>query len=188
MIYLENDDAERVIGILNANLQHIFFYGYADENINPRFARERWYRYHLPDFGYSENAMKEAAKIFMGEHDFRHFTRDREKTTMQIDEIKIHKIWNFYAIDFRAPYYRWNVIRRVVAAITQYAMGNVFDEQIFEEGCKCGLAPPEPLILMDVRYEFPFKIIKSKTRIKERFFRSFASGLVYGYLSEEKVI
>jgi len=182
VIYLATDASpDKVIGILNSNLRHIFFHGYSDEDTNPRFARQRWYRYHLPDFGYSISELQEAAAIFLGEHDFRNFTRARENTVLRIDSIEISRHCDFFVIDFRARYYLWNLIRRIVAAITAYASGHRFDEEIFNERRNFGLAPPEPLILMDVQYDFSFIPMRWKG-LPEKAFNRFSENLVYYYL------
>ena len=188
VVFIDTEENPRkVIGILNSNLEHIFFHSYSLENVNPRFAKMRWYRYHLADFGYSLEDLKEAAEIFEGEHDFRNFTRARENTTLRIDEISVEKKDGYFVIDFRAQYYLWNLIRRIVAAMTSYASGDKFGEEVFEEHRHFGLAPPEPLILMDVAYDFEFKRIRQNRRFVERNFREFAGGLVYYYIFREFV-
>ena len=179
-----DEDPRKVIGILNSNLRHIYFHSYAKVNVNPRHARSRWYRYHLPDFGYSLESLREAARIFEGEHDFRNFTRAKEGTVLRIDRIKVSRAWDFFVVDFHAQYYLWNLIRRIVAALTSYARGDEFGEEIFEKGRNFGLAPPEPLILMDVEYDFEFRRIRGNRRFRERAFREFSSGLIYHYLSK----
>ena len=180
-----DEDPDKVIGILNSNLHHIFFRGYSMNEANPRFAKLRWYRYHLPDFGYSIQDLRESAKIFQGEHDFRNFTKAKKNTVLNIEEIKVEKRNGIYIIDFRARYYLWNMIRRIVAAMSSYASGNYFDENVFEKRVNFGVAPPEPLILMDVIYDFPFTMRKLRPREKNWFFKRFSAGLVYYYLFEE---
>ena len=187
VVFLESDEKpEKVIGILNANLKYIYFHSYAERNVNPRFARQRWYRYHLPDFGYDLDSFREAALIFTGEHDFYNFTRMHSNTRIKIDEISVMRNGNCFMIDFRAQYYLWNVIRRIVAAMTAYATGKKFGEEVFDKYENFGIAPPEPLILMDVSYDFEFTPSLIKYRVREKMFRQFASGLVYRYLAEEQ--
>ena len=172
-----------VIGILNSNLRDIFFHSYVISDENPRFARMRWYRYHLPPI-YDLSILRDVARIFQGEHDFRNFTRARNNTVLKIDKIEVKEENGTIVVDFFARYYLWNLIRRIVAAMESYASGKVFDEEVFEKKTHFGLAPPEPLILMDVQYDFPFTKIKIRDKILKKFFNRFAGGLVYYYLSK----
>ena len=63
---------EAILDALNAHLKYIRFYGLAevDDGFNPRHASQRWYRYLLIDEEIDKEKIKEAAKIFVGEHDF----------------------------------------------------------------------------------------------------------------------
>ncbi len=172
-----------VIGILNSSLQNIFFHSYSMQNVNPRFAEVRWYRYHLPDI-YDISSLKDAAKVFVGKHDFRNFTRARKNTVLQIDKIKVENFNGMIVVDFFARYYLWNLIRRIVAAMQLYASGKIFNERIFDKRFNFGLAPPEPLILMDVQYNFPFIRLRIREKTLRRFFDHFAGGAIYYYLSK----
>ncbi len=172
---------EKVMGILNSNLNGIFFHSYSQENHNPRFAKQRWYRYHLPDFGYSLDSLRAASEIFVGRHDFRNFTRARDKTELEIESIEVSKECGLFTIDFRARYYLWNMIRRIVAAMTAYASGHEFGPEIFELDKNFGLAPPEPLILMDIIYDFPFTSVRWKGA-EMRAFNRFSESLVHYYI------
>ena len=175
--------AEEIVGILNSHLHNIYFHSYALKDINPRHARERWYRYHLLSRGYNLNLLKQSAKIFVGEHDFKNFTRARKNTVLKIDKIEIKKIGKIIAIDFFANHYLWNMIRRLVAAMQYYSQGNEFGGEIFEKRMNFGLAPPEGLILMDVSYDFDFEKIRIKEKWRERMERTFFSSFIYYYLS-----
>ncbi len=171
-----------VIGILNSNLNDIFFHSFSCEDVNPRFAEMRWYRYHLPKI-YNVDDLQNAANIFIGKHDFRNFTRARKNTTLKIKEIRVKSTDHFIVVDFFAQYYLWNLVRRIIAAMEFYASGNHFGEEVFEKKINFGLAPPEPLILMDVIYPFPFQKVEMRERIRRRFFNRFSAGIVYLYLS-----
>ncbi len=171
-----------VIGILNSNLLDIFFHSFSLEDVNPRFAELRWYRYHLPKI-YEVNELKSAAEIFVGEHDFRNFTKARKNTILTIEDIRVKSTDNFIVVDFFAQYYLWNLVRRIVAAMESYASGNHFGDEIFKKKINFGLAPSEPLILMDVIYPFTFKRVKIREKTRRKFFNRFSSGIVYLYLS-----
>ncbi len=184
VIWLKNSKTpEDTIGILNSNLKHIYFHSYALEDINPRHARQRWYRYHLIDFDVDYDRLKESAKIFEGEHNFKNFTRARKNTVLKIDSIGVNKFENIITIDFFAKYYLWNMLRRIVAAMEAYSLGMEFGEDVFEERRNFGLAEPHGLILMDVIYDFPFKRIRIKRKWRKKIGENYLSSLIYYYLA-----
>ncbi len=178
-------EPRKIIGILNSNLQWIYFHSFAPQDINPRHAEKRWYRYHLYDLGYNLDALRKAANIFKGEHDFRYFTRARKNTVIRIEDIKIEKQGHIILIDFYARNYLWNLIRRIVAAMEKYALGFEFGEEVFERKFNFGLAPPEPLILMDVQYKFPFITVGIPKKLRKDMAIKYLQGLIYAYLSGE---
>lgn len=183
VILVDSEEApNKVIGILNSKLKHIYFHSYSERDINPRHAKMRWYRYHLPDMGYDIDILREAATLFVGEHDFKNFTKVRSNTTLTIDAIEVTKKSDYFIIDFFAQYYLWNLIRRIVGAITAYASGTCFGKEIFSEPRNFAIAPPEPLILMDVDYGFEFKKIRESRRFKMTMYREFSKSLIYMYL------
>ena len=176
-----------LIGILNSKLRYIYFHSYSQEDVNPRHAEERWYRYHLIPRDYSLERLREVAKIFEGEHDFRNFTRVRKNTVLRINRIEVGMENGIITVDFFARNYLWNLIRRVMSAMIAYSRGEEFGDEIFEQGGNFGLAPPEPLILMDVRYNFSFKEMRMKRRLRDEFSNKFLSGMLYYYLSLGKL-
>ncbi len=180
-----NMEPRKVIGILNSNLDRIYFHSFSLHNLNPRHAEKRWYRYHLFDFNYDLKKLKYAARMFEGEHDFKNFTRARKNTVVRIDKISVKKEGNMIYIDFFARNYLWNLIRRLVAAMVKYASGMEFGEEIFEKRMNFGIAPPEPLVLMDVRYPFPFEHIGFPRRLREKMVINYLAGMVYLYLGGE---
>ncbi len=178
-------EPKRVMGILNSRLNYIYFYAYALRDINPRYADLRWYRYHILNFDYDMDLLRESAGIFQGEHDFRNFTRARKNTVIKIKKIEISENGNMILIDFYARNFLWNMIRRIVAAMLSYARGNIFGEEVFEKRKNFGLAPSEPLLLMDVVYPFEFVNLPVKRRTSEKFARSYFAGMVYLYLASK---
>jgi tRNA pseudouridine38-40 synthase len=153
---------KEILGALNAHLKHIRFYGLAevDEGFNPRYASQRWYRYILFDEEIDVEKIKEAAKVFEGKHDFSNFARVEEKDPVRtIEEIEITKEQNILILDFRAQNFLWHMVRRIVKAMFEYANGEIPLDDIkkalnAKENVDFGIAPPEPLILMDVQYDF----------------------------------
>ena len=183
VILVDSEDSpEKVIGILNSKLKHIYFHSYSERNLNPRHAKIRWYRYHLLDMGYDIDVLREAATLFEGEHDFKNFTKVRSNTTLTIDSIEVTKNSDYFILDFFAQYYLWNLIRRIVGAITAYASGTHFGQEIFSERRNFAIAPPEPLILMDIDYGFKFTKIREPRRFKISMYREFSKSLIYIYL------
>ena len=178
-----HQEPRRVIGILNSRLNYIYFYAYALQDINPRHADLRWYRYHLLNFDYDMDLLRESINIFQGKHDFRNFTRARKNTVVEIKRIEINENGNMIFIDFYARNFLWNMIRRIVAAMLSYAQGDTFGEEIFEKRKNFGLAPPEPLLLMDIIYPFDFVNMPVKMKLRERFVRNHFASMVYLYLA-----
>ncbi|TLZ64786.1 MAG: tRNA pseudouridine(38-40) synthase TruA [Methanobacteriota archaeon] len=137
------------------------------EDFRARRARERWYRYLLPG-EHELRVLNRAVGVFQGEHDFRNFTRDRERTVARIDTARASIDGNFVAIDLKAPSFRWNLVRRLVSAALRVEAGDatVGDLTIALDGpgrIDMGLAPAEPLILMDVRYNLEFSPVSDPT-------------------------
>ena len=178
---------DEILGALNAHLEDIWFYGLAevDEEFNPRHARKRWYRYFLVDEEIDIEKIEEAATLFKGEHDFSNFARVEDKDPRRnIEKIEISKEGDLLVFDFRAQSYLWHMIRRIVKALTNYAKREITLEDIrnaldTQEKKDLGIAPPEPLILMDVEYDFD--IPGDKMQIKK------VKDSIQGLLLEMKI-
>ncbi len=189
-----NTDFRRseILGAINAHLKDICFYGLAEvENtFNPRHAKERWYRYYLIDEGKSLKSVKEAASIFVGTHDFSNFARVEGNDPFRtIDSIEISKEKDFIILDFKAESYLWHMVRRMVKAITDAGNGilsydDIKDALAGKQEKDFGIAPPEPLILMDVQYDFEFDIDKAnlekmKAKLKKELNGLRLEGIIY---------
>jgi tRNA pseudouridine38-40 synthase len=162
-----------IIGALNAHLHDIWFYGISpvDDGFNARFAKQRWYRYYLLDSGFDQEKIRELAKIFIGTHKFSNFAKIEEgkKPERTIDSIDISKENDFIFLDFMGQTFLRNMIRRIVKALVDCAKQKISQEDILdaltgEVKFDFGMAAPEPLILMDVDYDFKFEIQKTKLR------------------------
>ena len=151
------------INALNANLpDDITVWGYAavDNSFNPRKAESRVYRYVMPDESYDLDAMKEAAKILAGRHDFSGFAKACSPCIREIyvSEIEKHRDFLIYTVEGNA--FAWNMVRKIVTALKM--AGRNASPEIVEkilEGHSIPLTPASPygLILMDVRYSFEFE-------------------------------
>jgi tRNA pseudouridine38-40 synthase len=139
-------------------------------DFNARQARSRWYRYVLPPT-HSVDALDAALQLFEGEHDVRNFTRDRARTRLRIDLARAEKENDHVAIDFKAQSFRWNLVRRIVAAALRVESGDASASDIEAALAKharvdFGLAPPEPLTLMDVEYDERFEALRDPTTVQ----------------------
>ena len=137
------------------------------EGFSARRARERWYRYLLPA-DHDAEVLDTALRIFEGEHDFRNFTRDRTRTVARIDLARAIRGGDRVALDFKAASFRWNLVRRLVAAAQRVETGHASLHDVKaaladSRRIDMGLAPAEPLILMDVAYDAPIPQIADPT-------------------------
>ena len=146
---------------LNAVSERIFYTGIADvsDDFNPRFANERVYRYILPSDGLDVDLARLFSELFLGEHDFIRFCKQNEDkpTVTTMDSIDVEEKDGCIVLTFRAQYYLWNMIRKISAAIDSVARGyHTMDDVKAALGGKVinfGIARPDALTLMEVRYE-----------------------------------
>ncbi|MEM3445242.1 MAG: tRNA pseudouridine(38-40) synthase TruA [Thermoplasmata archaeon] len=177
------ENPEKILGMLNTISDGIWFYGYAavPEKFNPRHARERWYRYFLSKEGFEEKEkLEQAFSIFPGTHDFRNFARPSErKTVREIFKIEVSDAENFWVIDIYGSSFLWGMVRKIIGAVGELMQGRATIAQIADalDGkttIDFPLAPPERLILMDVRYDFGFTVTERvkralRKKIEKRF-------------------
>lgn len=164
--------ADAVPGAFDDRARDVWGWAIAEvpDDFHPRRAIERWYRYHL--YGdISARRLRTALAAFVGVHDFRAFTSDPPRGPSTIRRIDVSTDDDATRIDIRAPSFRRGMVRRIVAAAVAYARGNVTLEDIDEalRGVRLnfGVMPPEPLFLMDVRYDFRFRPILKPKAIAE---------------------
>lgn len=157
----------QILKALNSKVKDIYFWGIAvvDDGFNPRYARQRWYRYHLGK-ELNLDKLRSASSFFVGEHDFRNFCRKSERSTIRkVDSIKIARKRNFICFDIKGESFLWNMVRRIVSAVAKYAEGEipkkVISEALAGKGRDLGLFPAHPLFLIDVSYDFGFEVQRS---------------------------
>ncbi|HEY7587428.1 MAG TPA: tRNA pseudouridine(38-40) synthase TruA [Thermoplasmata archaeon] len=155
---------DAVVGAFNDKARGVWAWAVAEvpEGFHPRHAAERWYRYFLfDDLGL--DALREAAQAFVGTHDFRSFSSDPVEGPFTIGSIEVTREQEGIYIDVRARSFRRGMVRRIVAAMTEFARGEVTLDDLAKalEGAKrdFGSVPAEPLVLMDVKYEFPWRVL-----------------------------
>ena len=170
-----------LIPALNAHLEDIWFYGIhkVDDEFNPRHAKERWYRYSLNDAGFDIKRIRESAELFLGTHNFSNFAKLEDNDPHRtINSIEVSSHDNLIILDFKAQSFLWQMIRRLVNAILEVERGKITRDDIksalsTDKKFDFGLASPEPLILMDVRYDFDFEIDKIKLKyLKENILKN----------------
>jgi tRNA pseudouridine38-40 synthase len=162
---------DRVFELLTNNLSSdIFLYGIrvVDPGFYPRYAKRREYRYYLKNEDLDFDKVLAAAALFTGEHNFQNFARIEplKNPVRTIDNIAVVEQQGFLVLDFYAQTFLWNQIRRIVSALRKTGEGNLTPHAIKqallhpEKRVDFQLAPPEPLILKDVVYDFSFEHVK----------------------------
>lgn len=185
---------DAVLGAFNSKARDVWAWAYAPvpDSFHPRHAEERWYRYHLLD-PLPLDSLRVCARMFQGEHDFRWFTSDPLSGPFTLRQVSVAAEPGIVKVDFRARSFRRGLIRRIVAAMLAHARDGVRLEEVEAAlaGVKhdFGIAPAEPLVLMDVRYSFGFtpllkpKVAEEWARIRtdlllrSRWIESLQSGL-----------
>jgi tRNA pseudouridine38-40 synthase len=152
-----------IVGAFNSRAKDVWAWAIAEVpmSFHPRHAIERWYRYTvLADV--SAEAIRQAAILFVGTHDFRAFCAEPVSGPLTIERMDVGQTEDAIVIDVRARSFRRGMVRRMVAAILAVARGIASSSDLRRalDGAKqdFGSVPPEPLVLVDVRYEFPFRI------------------------------
>lgn len=175
---------EGVLGAFNGKARGVWAWAFAavPDGFHPRHAEERWYRYHLAE-RLPLPKLRAAASLFAGEHDFRWFTTDPPTGSFAIRDLAVSHDGEFVVVDVRARSFRRGMVRRIVAALVGHARDEIAIDEIRSalsgERHDFGMVPSEPLVLMEVRYAFPFTtLVKPKVmdewtlRSEELFLRS----------------
>jgi len=154
------EDPDILMKALNAVSKDVFYRGVAlvDGDFNPRFADARMYRYVLRSEGMDVQAARGCAELFVGEHDFVRFCRpDARPTVISLDAIDVREDGGLLTLDFAARHFLWNMVRRIVAAISSVGTGDasLSDVKGALEGkdVSFGIARPDALTLSDVSYK-----------------------------------
>jgi tRNA pseudouridine38-40 synthase len=164
--------ADGVVGAFNDYARGVWAWAYAEvpSTFHPRHAVERWYRYHLYEDVPTE-ALREAASLFQGEHDFRAFTSEPATGRLVVNRVDVAREGDAVVIDVRAPSFRRGMVRRIVAAMAASGRGDVTLDLIRAslDGKRhdFGSVPARPLFLMDVVYAFPFRILRKPKSLDE---------------------
>ena len=160
-------------------MDDIWVTGYAivEKNFNPRHALYKIYRYYLPDEGYDIEKIKKAAKLFEGKHDFSSFARkDSRNTRRKIYRVEVKEKAEVIKIDFIAPSFLWNQVRRMVAALAMVGKEKASIEEIKEalngKRVNFGLMDARNLVLLDVIYDIKFRrILPAELAVKKEIYK-----------------
>ena len=107
-------------------------------------------------------AMKKAAAVFVGFHDFRGFTAadpDEVSTKVKIDVVDVVEAGDLVLVRIRGSHFLWKMVRRLVGVIVEVGRGRLTPEDAERLlGNPAGLpaeltAPPSGLYLEQVIYE-----------------------------------
>lgn len=161
-----NDSKKNILQKLSDEFEDIVIFGIyeVDSEFNPRHAIYRHYRYYLDTKDLDLDKIISASSAFTGEQNFTNFARIESfrDPVRIIDNIIFSKSGNFVLIDFYAQTFLWNQIRRIISALLKIGNGKIEKQEIIEALCNpdkpvdFGLAPADPLILIDIVYDFDF--------------------------------
>jgi len=173
---------KQIIEILSDEFIDIIFYGIAnvEPDFNPRYAKYRHYRYYLKNSDLDIEKIINTAACFTGTHNFSNFAKVEafKDPVRTIDNIILSEDTDFIIIDFYAQTFLWHQVRRIISALIKIGKGKLSKQEIVEalanpeKKVDYGLAPAEPLILMNIVYYFEFesdsKQEKKFKKIKEK--------------------
>jgi len=142
------------------------------DHFNARRAVQRWYRYHLPGELDIDRA-RSVSDAFRGRHDFKRFAKIKTGAIRTLDSLEVSKAGTFLLLDIKGQSFLWSMIRRIASAVELFCRKKIsmkeIDAALAGANLDLGLAPPEPLILMDVMYDFDFEVLPNVKVRKEVF-------------------
>ncbi len=148
-----------------------------DAEFSPRtHASERTYRYHVASRDLDWGKMREAARLFVGLHEFTKFCRHESGVGMKrrIRSVRVQRGTGTRSgwIQFVAPNFLWEQVRRMVHAVLDVGAGgrdvDSIARQLGGDGRPEAPSAPEPLVLehVAVPVEFPSSSKKLVGRIE----------------------
>jgi tRNA pseudouridine38-40 synthase len=151
---------------LNGIAPEIFFSAIAPitEGARVRHPIDRTYRYYQATRQTPITSWEKAAQLFEGEIDVRSFGRAIPSDAPRwrtIDAVRISGVGDGIAVEIRAPSFVWGMVRKIVAALREVDAGRLSIPQLAtairgRTRLMLPLAEPEPLVLWEVRYPFPW--------------------------------
>lgn len=167
-----------IVGYLNSNLPEdirVIAIAKVSDEFSPRHdAIKRHYRYLYPVAEKLDlKAIKKAAVLLKGTHDFRNFSIFKQNQTYlrRLYEVSVKKQHDFLIFDIIGESFLRMMVRKIVTALLKVRKKE-FSPSEFERLLdpnykpKVGLepAPPYGLVLMDVKYPFKFQVDKKLTK------------------------
>jgi tRNA pseudouridine38-40 synthase len=159
VVAFTTDEPDRAIQTLNLQLPpDCWCTGYAEVPLqfHPRFdTKSRTYRYFFSKTPPNIAAMEQAAKNFIGCHNFTNFARVRDKNPYRnILKIGIGEHEGFYYLEVKAESFLWHQVRCMATALLQVGEGETDESSIISllEGVVTRSpqpAPAEGLVLHD---------------------------------------
>lgn len=175
---------EEVLSRVRQAEPDLFIYGVQEVDVDfyPRHAKRRVYRYYLRKTSLDIDKVLAAAGLFTGEHNFQNFARIEplKNPIRSIDTIVLSENEDFFVLDFYAQTFLWNQIRRIVSAVKKAGEGSLSMDAIREalshpeRTVDFQVAPPEPLLLVDVVYDFSFEYVNGF----EKNLQDFETGII----------
>lgn len=154
------DLPERAVQALNTQLPRDAWctaWAEVPDAFHPRYdARSRTYRYYFPVSIADLGAMREAAVLFLGEHDFSNFARASDRNPLRtVLAISVETEGDRVYLQVTAESFLWNQVRRMAAVLREIGDGTrdigSVQELLESPASACpSAAPPEGLILWDV--------------------------------------
>ncbi|HDS59704.1 MAG TPA: tRNA pseudouridine(38-40) synthase TruA [Thermoplasmatales archaeon] len=147
-----------------------------DDRFHPRHAASKTYRYYLPQQGLEVESMRQAAQIFVGQHDFSAFAKlDGRNPERTVTDVGVEQRDGLLVIEVTGTSFLWNQVRRMVAAVAAAGRGDITPEEMAQmlAGASCrdpGIASPEYLLLARVSYRpaIAWQPVSGSARFLER--------------------
>lgn len=150
---------------INAHLPDditVWAWAKVSDDFNPRRAKSRIYNYVLFSKDYDISAMRKAAKLLLGTHDFSNFTKkfgEGESCVRTIYNVELRVDKEFIILELEGNAFTWNMVRCIVTALEEVGSGHRdlewFESMLNPEKHRERIepAPPYGLILKDVTYD-----------------------------------
>lgn len=153
ILRLETDEDLNLKKITHS-LKDIWIYGKTNNEINLPLTKT--YRYYLFDNNYDEDLIAKGLSLFEGHHDFFSFSKyNGIEETRRTIKTSYRKNGPIYILEFKGNGFLWQMIRRIVGSVVDYANGDLTDKKILSalEGksiIETTPFPSEYLLLYDI--------------------------------------
>jgi tRNA pseudouridine38-40 synthase len=153
---------------LNGISAEIFFTAASPlpDGFRVRQALRRVYRYFEPAAGHRLARWQEGAGLFAGRVDVRSLGRGlplRVPVWRTVESVRVERSGESLRVEVRAPSFVWGMVRKIVAALRAMDRGQLAPAQVAAalaggERLTLPMAEPEPLLLWNVEYPFPWEL------------------------------